>query len=263
MFGRTVTITDLDDPRLSPFIELSDASARDRHNVFVVEGETVLRQALGSNYRVRSVLVDESKLATLDRALQSAGAVVYVAPHELLEDVDAFPLHRGVMAVVERGEPLDMAEVLGTARRVVMCEHVANPDNVGAVFRLSAAFGVDAVLISPDTSDPLYRKALRVSQGWSMRVPFVRVSPWPEQLLELRSRGFTTIALSQASVHADIATVATKSSDRVAIAVGSEGKDLTWAAQAVIDHFARLPIAEEVGSLNVATALAIALYELR
>ncbi len=257
------TIHDLDDPRLDVFIELSDTSARDRHNVFVVEGEVVLRQALASQYIVKSILVDEDKLDTLERYLLTDSVDVFVAPKELLEEVDAFPLHRGLIAIVDRGAPPSISALLGNARRIVVCEHVANPDNVGAVFRLGAAFGVDAVLLSPDTSDPLYRKALRVSQGWSMRVPFARVNPWPEQLLELREAGFTTIALSQVSVHPELGNLTPGISDRVAIAVGAEGRDLTWAAQAAIDHFVRLPISDEVGSLNVATALAIALYELR
>ncbi len=158
----------LDDPRLAPFRDVGDAELRRRDGLFLAEGRLVVRRLLTeSRYRTRAVLVSETARAALDDVLGACDEAldVLVVPSAWMEGLTGFNMHRGCLAVGERGTPHAWRDVARGARRLLVLEGVGNPDNVGGLFRTARAFGVDAVLIGPGTGDPLYRKAIRVSCG--------------------------------------------------------------------------------------------------
>lgn len=190
---------------------------------------------------------------------------VYVVPQAVMNTVTGFNIHRGCLAIGERGTPLDWRRLTATARRVVVLERVANTDNVGAIFRNAAAFDVDAVLLGPDCADPLYRKAIRTSMAATLTIPFAHTAPWPEALRTLRGDGFQVIALTpcaQAQPVSGLLREARPTGARVALVAGHEGEGLTREAISACDTPARIPMTAGHDSLNVATAVAIALYEL-
>lgn len=142
----------------------------------------------------------------------------------------------------------------------MVLEQVANPDNIGSIFRNAAAFDVDCILLSPQCSDPLYRKAIRTSLGATLRIPYAVMDDWPEGLTRLRELGYTTVALTPDASTEPLETLTAAPPTRVAVVVGTEGPGLSDAAAARVDHQVRIPIAPGVDSLNVATATGIALY---
>jgi tRNA G18 (ribose-2'-O)-methylase SpoU len=150
--------------------------------------------------------------------------------------------------------------VVAGARRVIALERIANADNVGSVFRSAAAFGIDAVLLERTCTDPLYRKAIRTSMGAALTMPYAEAEPWPEVLRELGRNGWVVIGMTPSPTALPIRPLALTLSDRpVAVVVGNEGEGLSDAA---CTHRARIPMTSSVDSLNVATAAAIALYDL-
>lgn len=187
---------------------------------------------------------------------------VFLVPQAVMNAVSGFNIHRGCLAIGERGAPLDWRTLATIARRLVILERVANADNVGAVFRNAAAFGVDAVLLGPDCTDPLYRKAIRTSMAAALQVPYAHATPWPETLRELRAAGVHTIGLTPCPDAPPIRQVIGAAGPRVAIVAGHEGDGLTREAMDACDTLARIPMMSGVDSLNVATAVGIALYEL-
>lgn len=259
---RVVDPTDL---RLTELAGLTDADARAsleaEHGCFVAEGLLVLEAVLASPHPVRSVLVAETKL---DRVLALLGAAVedvdvYAGPPALLEAVAGFPIHRGVVASAGRLPLPDPDELVADATRVLVVEGVNDHENLGSLFRNAAAFGVDAVLLDPTCADPLYRRSVRVSLGHVLRVPWTRIEVPERWLPRLRASGLTTLALTpsgETTVH-DVA--ARRRGERLAWVVGAEGPGLERATMAVCDERVRIPIADGVDSLNVATAAAVAL----
>src|SRR5207245_10793276 len=154
----------------------------------------VVRRLLGSRFRARSVLASEAAAEDLRDVLPD-GLPVYVAAEETIRRVVGFNFHRGCLAVGERGTALALDGLLD-ARVLVVLEGITNPDNVGGVFRNAMAFGAGGVVLAPGCSDPLYRKAIRVSMGGTLVVPFAHAEPWPEALVRLRGHGFTVVALA-------------------------------------------------------------------
>jgi tRNA G18 (ribose-2'-O)-methylase SpoU len=255
---RIARVAALDDPRLDDYRDIRDDRLRARGNAFAVESREVVRQCLRERrFRLRSVLLTELALETLRDVLDDATAV-YVGDQALIRDVVGFNFHRGCMGIAERGTPLALADVLArTPRTIVVCERLSNPDNVGGVFRNAMAFGADAVVLSPGSADPLYRKVVRVSIGGSVRVPFVETAEWPGTLARLRAAGFTVLALTTRD-GVDVGTIAPPA--RLALLLGSEGDGLTDAALAHTDVRATIPMAAGVDSLNASVACAIALH---
>ncbi len=175
-----------------------------------------------------------------------------VAPQELIDTTVGFHMHRGVAACARRGTPLTVDAVVDGATRLVVTETVTDPENLGALFRNAAAFGVDGLLIDPTTCDPLSRRTIRVSLGHTLRVPFARASL--DEIFE-RLDGVTTVALSP-NAPVDLRTVR---AERIALVVGNEGDGLSDATRRAADVVAAIPMAKGVDSLNVATAAAVAL----
>jgi tRNA G18 (ribose-2'-O)-methylase SpoU len=256
-----VRIDDADDPRLADYRDLKDGGLRLRRGSFIAESRQVVRTLLtASPYRARSVLLTEAALGGLKDVLDD-GIPVYLARDETIRGVVGFAFHRGCLAAGER-PPDVVLDALLPARLLLVLERVTNPDNVGAVFRSAMAFGADGVLLSPGSADPLYRKAIRVSMGGTLRVPFARLDDWPTPLARLRDAGFTVVALAPDAT-LDIAELdKARATGRTALLLGAEEDGLSAAARACADVEVAIRMAPGADSLNVATAAAIALHRL-
>jgi len=274
-----ISIEPIDDPadvRVADYVGLSDAQARRRvdspdgagggRGFFVAEGSLVIGHLVRSPYPVRSFLVTERGLRALEpvlggRTLASIGAPVYLASQTVMEAVVGFKFHRGALAAADR-LPLPDAQALATgARRLLLVEGVGDNENLGALFRNAAAFGVDAVLLDPTTADPLYRRAVRVSAGHVLRIPFARMPDWPAgAIATIQADGMEVVALTPSPSAGDIRDE--PAHPRLALLVGAEGEGLSAAALAAADRRVRVAMAPGVDSLNVATAAAIALHHL-
>jgi tRNA G18 (ribose-2'-O)-methylase SpoU len=263
---RLEPIEQLDDPRISIYRNVKDSALRDARGLFVIESRLCVRRlVLASRFSVCSVLVTETALEALGDALSQLGedTPVYVASSTLLEQLVGYNLHRGCIALARRGPERSLDEVLGTSPRLLVgLEQVANPENVGNVFRNAMAFGADAVLLSRDCADPLYRKAVRVSMGGTLLTPFAYLDGWPEAIERLRAAGFATLALSTEARAIDLAApeVEVVANQRIALILGAESGGLAAETLAAVDWKVRIPMASGVDSLNVATAAGIALH---
>lgn len=262
---RAIVVTDPDDPRLSDYRNLTDVALRNHVErplgLFIAEGELVLRRAVRSGYRVRSVLVEAKRVDQLDD-LDFGGAPIYAARADALEALTGFHVHRGVLAALHRKPVPSAGELLATTRRIAVLEGLNNYTNLGSIFRSAAALGIEAVLLSPTCTDPLYRRTVRVSMGEVFAVPFARLEPWPDALDQVRRAGFTLLAMTPASDAVPIQALARHQRARPAILVGAEGPGLTEKALAACDTRVSIPMMGGVDSLNVATASAIAFWEL-
>ncbi len=279
--GPLIEIEDPRDPRLAEYRDLKDPARRTAgETVFVVEGRLAVRQLLASPVVTRSLLVDRRQAASapdLVAGVRACGSPVYVAEREVLAATVGFALHRGVVAVAGRPAAVDCHTLVGNAlarsRRsrapvLGVLEGVNDHENLGAMFRNAAAFGVAGLLLDPTSADPLYRRSVRVSLGHVLTVPFGRAAPWPGVLEELRATGLLVAALvpDPARTHRTPLhprELARKWQGRaVALLVGAEGSGLSSAALAAADEIATVPMAPGVDSINVATAAAIAFYEM-
>lgn len=256
-----IVITDVADPRLADFRDLSDADVRpDRRGIVIAEGVSVVERLLASPYPARAVVGVEAKIAALAGPLAASRAPAYVIDKWLLSAIVGFRVTRGVLASADRAPAPDLPALLVRARRLVVLEALNDFENLGALFRNCAAFGVDAVLLDPRTADPLYRRSVRVSMGHVLRVPFAPLTGrWPDSLNQLRAHGFRLFALTPGGSRP---LSALPVPGRWALLLGAEGPGLTDAALAAADERVRIPMAGDVDSLNVATAAAVALAHL-
>jgi tRNA G18 (ribose-2'-O)-methylase SpoU len=253
-----------DDPRVAAFLSVRERDLVGRQGRFVAEGDVVLRVLLArSRFRTEAVLVAERRLeASRDLlGLVPEGVPVYAAAQEVMDRIIGFPLHRGLLAIGVRGAEPDAAGLLAALPPrtvVVVLVGIANHDNVGGIFRNAAAFGAGAVLLDETSCDPLYRKAIRVSVGGCLVVPFARGGSAADLLDRLDAAGFEALALSPggretlASVHPP---------PRAALLLGAEGPGLPAAVLARARPVA-IPMAGGFDSLNVATTSGIALHHL-
>lgn len=253
--------TSLDDDRLAPFRNVGDAELRREAGLFLAEGRLVVRRLLAEGrYRVRAVLVTESAREALADVLPAADVDVFIVPAAWMQAVTGFNLHRGCLAVGERQAAADWRSLAGSARRLLVLEGVGNPDNVGGLFRSARAFGVDAVLLGPGCGDPLYRKAIRVSCGAALSVPFASALPWPEVLVALKAAGVDVWALTTSKRATALqAAILPHVPPRLALLVGAEGPGLTDASLDAASQHVRIPIDAAADSLNVNVAAGIAL----
>ena len=267
-----IPVDDPDDPRLADYRDIPDPALLRERGVFIAESRLVVRELLTHPHlATRSLFVTEAALSSLrDLVAGRAGDAtaddlpIYVGANSLLGDVVGYSVHRGCLAAgVRPGRATDAdLEQLETARLVVILESVANPDNVGGIFRNAVAFGADCVLLSPSCCDPLYRKAIRTSLGATLRVAYGHVDDWPDGLRRLRALGVTVAALTPDPDAPDIDAFVASRPTRVAVLLGSEGPGLSEGARAMADCRVRIPIEPEIDSLNVATASGIALHRL-
>jgi tRNA G18 (ribose-2'-O)-methylase SpoU len=265
---RVEPIERLDDPRVADYRNVRDADLRVASGAFLAEGRLNVGRLLASpRYRARSVFVTAAALRGIETSLArlSEETPIYLASQTLMNEIVGYRMHRGCLAAGERGcepalEPL-LAELAPGPRCVVVLEDVSNPDNVGGIFRNALAFGADAVVLTRRCADPLYRKALRVSMGATLRIPFARAADAPLVLRRLRKLGFTPLALS-AQRSARPLTALTPVPERVALLLGAEGHGLSPPAAATAELCITIPMAAGIDSLNVATAAGIALHQL-
>jgi tRNA G18 (ribose-2'-O)-methylase SpoU len=254
-----------DDPRLGPYRCVADARWLRQRGLFVAEGRLVVERLLDlGGYEVVSILVNRAAHDALSNLLARAESDVYVSSDPTLESVTGFNFHRGCVALVRRPAPPPIERLAG-ASMLLSLEGVANPDNVGGLFRTAAAFGMDGVLIDSATADPYYRKAVRTSMGAVLRVPFVRIQDLRGELSAFRSRGFTLIALTphpDATPLSAFAAAAGADSRRLVL-VGAEGHGLTEETLASADVRVRIPIRPGIDSLNVVVAAGIVMERLR
>lgn len=259
-------VDDLTDPRLRDYTDLRDVQLRQsvesERGIFLAEGEKVLRRALESGHRPRSFLMAPRWLPGLADLMDAHDVPCFVLQEKDIERITGFHVHRGALAAVERPVPRTPEEVLREARRVVVLEDLVDHTNVGAVFRSVAAFGFDAVLLSPRCADPLYRRAIKVSMGTVFRLPYARIDDWYGAPDLLRGHGFRTYAMTLADDSVDLDRLP-RDVDTLAVVLGSEGHGLSEHWQRESDVRVRIPMAEQIDSLNVAASAAVACWHLR
>jgi len=259
-------IYDPDDGRLTSYRNVPDAELLARRGLFVAEGRLVVTRLLQqTRLPAESVMVTPAALVPLKPALVPFEDLpVYVVPQELMNGITGFNVHRGCLALGRRTSFPGCDALTATSRRLVALERIGNADNVGSVFRSASAFGMDGVLLEIGCTDPLYRKAIRTSMGAALTMSFAIAEPWPGVLHRLRDDGWAVVAMTPASHTTALREVAASiAGRRVVIVVGHEGEGLSSAALDACTHHARIPMANGVDSLNVATATAIGLYELQ
>jgi tRNA G18 (ribose-2'-O)-methylase SpoU len=249
-------ITTLDDPRLDPYVRLTDLELRSRiepaRGRFIAESAEVIGRALDGGMAPLSLLTEEKYLGQLESVLEkleraNPAAPVFVAPPDMLEQLTGFNLTRG-------------------AHLIAVLEDIRNHTNVGALFRSAAALGADAVLVSPACYDPLYRRAVRVSMGTVFQVPWTRIGDdahdWARAGVPLlHELGFTTAALALSDDAISIKDPRLKACDRLALVFGTEGDGLAASTISRCDYTVKIPMAHGVDSLNVAASSAVAFWE--
>lgn len=267
-------ITDATDDRVADYTNLTDIVLRSKHEpekgLFIAESSTVIRRALAAGYRPRSFFMAEKWLASMDDVLAEWPDVpVYVGEPKVLESITGFHLHRGALAAMHRPPLASVRELLAGARggagarRVAVLEDIVDHTNVGAIFRGAAALGVDAVLVTPRCSDPLYRRSVRVSMGTVFQVPWTRIESWPGGVAELQAEGFTVAALALSDDSVTLDEFVEQGNEKVAFVFGTEGHGLGDATLAAVDAVVKIPMAGGVDSLNVAASAAVVFYATR
>jgi tRNA G18 (ribose-2'-O)-methylase SpoU len=260
-------ITTADDPRVRDFAGLKDAELRRQEFVgarsrFIAESELTVRRLLASRCGVRAVALAPEVLQGLAGAIAeryARGAFdVFVVEQSLMERVAGFNFHRGVLACGERPADADLAAILRDSTSLTILEGLSNHDNIGSVFRNVAALGGErpGVLLGPGCCDPFYRKALRVSIGHVLDVPFATLHGWPGALDRVKDAGWTVLALTPGG---DMDVRALACGGRYALMLGAEGPGLTHGALAKADVRVRVPMRAGVDSLNVAVCGAVAM----
>ena len=260
-------LTSLDDPALAPYSSLTEAQLRNRLNpdegLFICESPKVIDVALRRGYVPQSMLCEERHIegdAADLIARCPADMPVYTGSRELLQQLTGYKLTRGVLAAMRRPALPTVEEVCREARRVAVIDSVVDATNIGSIFRAAAAIGVDAVLLTPRSCDPLNRRACRVSMGSVFLVPWTWLDAPIESLKEL---GFKTVALALTDKSVPIDDPALGAEPRLAMVLGTEGDGLAREVIAATDYTARIPMAHGVDSLNVASAAALSFWQLR
>ena len=263
-------ITNISDPTVAPYATLTEAQLRNRlepeKGIFIAESPKVIKVALEAGYKPQSFLCEGKHIEGDAReilAMCSDDIPVYTGSRELLDNLTGYTLTRGVLCAMHRPAPRPLAEVLKDARRVVVVHSVCDTTNIGAIFRAAAALGMDAVLMTEDACDPLNRRSVRVSMGSVFLVPWTWIPTGVEGLRQLNDLGFKTAAMALRDDNIDIDSPILKSTDKLAIIMGTEGEGLPQATIDAADYVVRIPMYNNVDSLNVAAAASIAFWELR
>ena len=269
-----IEITDFSAPELDVFARLTEGqlrrSTQAERGLFIAESPKVIGRALDAGFVPVSLLTQRDHIRGQARELiaRCGDLPVYTADDGLLARLTGFPLTRGVLCAMKRPALPTVEDLCAGARRVAVLEGIADPTNVGALFRSAAALDVDAVLVTPTCCDPLYRRAVRVSMGTVFQVPWTRIgetpADWPEQgMARLQALGFKTAAMALSDQSVSLEDPALAAEERLAIVLGTEGDGL--ARQTIIrcDYTVRIPMGHGVDSLNVAAAGAVAFWQLR
>lgn len=269
-----IEITDLSAPGADAYTKLTEAQLRNRlepeKGIFIAESPKVIALALDAGYEIVSVLTEERCLeGCAKEIIHRLGDVpVYLAGQELLSQITGYKLNRGVLAAVKRPAPKNAEEICRNAHRIAVLENIVDSTNLGAAFRSAAALGIDAVLITPSCCDPLLRRAVRVSMGTVLLVPWAVICDTPEDWFstgtaKLNSWGFKTAAMALSDKSVSIDDPALAAEEKLAIVLGTEGDGLSKDTIAHCDYTVKIPMYHGVDSLNVAAAGAVAFWELR
>ena len=271
---KIIEITDFSAPELDVYARLTEAQLLNRFEpakgMFIAESPKVIDRALNAGCRPVSLLMERKDIEGSAAGIiaRCPDTPVFTADREVLAQLTGYHLTRGVLCAMLRPALPEVEDILSNAKRVAILENVMNPTNVGAIFRSAAALGMDAVLLTPGCSDPLYRRSARVSMGTVFQLPWTFIgsesSHWPHPGMErLNSLGFKTaaMALTDDSVSIDDPRLAQE--ERLAVILGSEGDGLTETTIAQCDYTVKIPMYHGVDSLNVAAASAVAFWELR
>ncbi|HIQ99039.1 MAG TPA: RNA methyltransferase [Candidatus Scybalocola faecavium] len=267
-----IEITDFMDPRLDIYARCTEGQLLNRHEpdkgIFIAESPMVIKLALDSGCEPISFLAEKRRLtgdtkAVLDRC---ENIPVFTAEFDLLTQLTGFKLTRGMLCAMRRPKPQNAARVCAGARRIAVLENIVNPTNIGAIFRSAAALYIDGVILTPACSDPLYRRAVRVSMGTVFQVPWAYMKDeysWPHPAMEwLHSLGFKTAAMALNDHSRSIDDPQIMAEEKLAIVLGTEGDGLAEDTVADCDYTVRIPMSHGVDSLNVAAASAVAFWQL-
>ena len=260
-----IRITTLADERVAVFARLTEAQLRNRLHpddaLFIAESPKVIRVALGAGYEPVAMLCEGRHIAgdAADIVERLGDVPIYTGERELLARLTGYTLTQGVLCAMRRPAPPSVADVCRDARRVVVVDGVVDTTNIGAIFRSAAALGMDAVLVTRNSCDPLNRRAVRVSMGTVMLVPWTWVD---DDLGQLRQLGFKTVAMALTDDSIPLDSEVLKREPKLAIVMGTEGDGLPKETIASTDYVVKIPMAYGVDSLNVAAAAAVAFWEL-
>ena len=269
-----IEITDFTAPELDVYARLTEAQLLNREEpakgMFIAESPKVIERALDAGCQPVSLLMERKHIdGQAKEVIERCGDIpVYTSDLDILTKLTGFQLTRGVLCAMRRPQLPTVEETLKDARRIVILENVMNPTNVGAIFRSAAALGMDAVLLTPGCSNPLYRRAARVSMGTVFQIPWTfigsEMADWPGPGMEqLRRLGFKTAAMALRSDSISIDDPALLAEEKLAVVLGSEGDGLTNDTIADCDYTVLIPMYHGVDSLNVAAASAVAFWQLR
>ena len=262
--GSVIEITSLEQPEVQVFSKLTEAQLRNRLNaeqgMFIAESPKVIRVALSAGYEPTALLCERKHISgdAADVVARCQDIPVYTGERELLSQLTGYTLTRGVLCAMRRPQPKTVAEVCRDARRIVVIDGVVDTTNIGAIFRSAAALGIDAVLLTPTSCDPLNRRAVRVSMGSVFLVPWT----WLDTYSTLHDLGFKTAAMALTDDSISLDDPRLKAEERLAIIMGTEGDGLPQQTIAEADYVVRIPMKHQVDSLNVAAAAAVAFWEL-
>ncbi|OJZ69828.1 rRNA methyltransferase [Mycobacterium paraffinicum] len=259
-------VADPDDPRLDDFRDLNSVDRRpdlpSGKGLVIAEGVLVVQRMLASRFTPHALLGTDRRLGELADDLAGSAAPFYRTSADVMARVVGFHLNRGVLAAARRVPEPGLAELVESAQTVAVLEGVNDHENLGSIFRNAAGLGVDAVVFGSGCADPLYRRAVRVSMGHALLVPYARAPDWPADLAMLKENGFRLLAMTPHGKACPLPeAMAAVRGQRVAVLVGAEGPGLTPAALRSSDVRVRIPMARGTDSLNVATAAALAFYE--
>lgn len=267
-------ILDLSDPALDVYVRLTGAQLRakreEMEGIFIAESPTVIEVAMQGGCEPISLLTDERLVLSgdVERLIARHPEIpVYTADRDTLTALTGFELTRGALAAMRRPRPKTVEEVLKGARRVAVLEGICDSTNVGAIFRSAAALGIDAVLVTPTTCDPLNRRAVRVSMGTVFLVPFAKIgeraSDWPTAMDALKAPGFKCAAMALSDNSVSIDDPALLSEEKIALILGTEGTGLMKETIDKCDYTVKIPMYNGVDSLNVGAAAAVAFWQIR
>ena len=262
-----IEITDFNSPQLDIYARMSEGHLLNRHEpekgIFIAESPKVVERALDAGCEPISMLVEHKHIdGEAKPIIDRCGEVpVYTAPFEVLTRLTGFKLTRGMLCAMHRPQLPNVSEVCSKARRIAVLENVMNPTNVGAIFRSAAALNMDAVLLTNGCSNPLYRRAIRVSMGTVFRIPWTFLDK-EKGVSELKELGFKTAAMALTDDSVSIDNEELLAEEKLAIVLGTEGDGLAKETIADCDYTVKIPMSHGVDSLNVAAASAVAFWQI-
>lgn len=270
--AKVFKITDFNAPEFDVYARLTEAQLLNRHEpekgIFIAESPKVIMRALDGGCVPLSCMVEEKHLEgdAKDVIIRCGDIPVYTAPYDVIRQLTGFPMTRGMLCAMRRPAMISVNKVCENARRIAILENVVNPTNVGAIFRSAAALNIDGILLTEGCSDPLYRRAIRVSMGTVFQIPWTYLGEgfsWPESALRrLHEFGFSTAAMALCDDSVSIDDERLTKEERLAVILGTEGDGLASSTISGCDYTVKIPMAHGVDSLNVAAASAVAFWQM-